>query len=324
VFHTPAWLDALRHTYGYEPFVLTTSVPGRELTNGLVFCRINSHLTGRRLVSLPFSDHCQPLVDSPADLQELVSFSLSKAETRKREYVELRPRTPLDQQLERSTGLTPSASFCYHVLDLRANLDDLYRNFHKSCVQRKIQRADREALGFEEGRSESLLRKFYRLLLLTRRRHQLPPQPVEWFRNLIDCFGEKLVIRVAFKGKDAIATILTLSHKNSVVYKYGCSDARFHNLGGMPFLFWQTIQQGKKKGAEELDFGRSELDNPGLIAFKDHWGGAKSTLTYYRYPRNSRKEGSQGWRVGIVRKAISRLPDVCLETAGSLLYKHVG
>src|SRR5208283_2704270 len=35
VFHTTAWLEALRHTYGYEPFVLTTCAPGRELTNGL-------------------------------------------------------------------------------------------------------------------------------------------------------------------------------------------------------------------------------------------------------------------------------------------------
>jgi hypothetical protein len=32
VFHTPAWLRALRLTYGYQPFVLTTCPPGHELT----------------------------------------------------------------------------------------------------------------------------------------------------------------------------------------------------------------------------------------------------------------------------------------------------
>src|SRR2546430_5296635 len=62
VFHTPGWLEALRRTYGYEPVVYTTSLPRAELTNGLVFCRVRSWLTGRRLVSLPFSDHCEPLV----------------------------------------------------------------------------------------------------------------------------------------------------------------------------------------------------------------------------------------------------------------------
>ena len=64
VFHTPAWLQALRWTYGDEPVVFTTSPPTAELTNGVVFCRVKSWLTGRRLISLPFSDHCEPLCDS--------------------------------------------------------------------------------------------------------------------------------------------------------------------------------------------------------------------------------------------------------------------
>src|SRR3989442_10500693 len=58
VFHTPAWLEALRRTYGYEPVVYTTTPPGIELTNGMVLCLGYSPITGRRGVSLPFSDHC--------------------------------------------------------------------------------------------------------------------------------------------------------------------------------------------------------------------------------------------------------------------------
>src|SRR5206468_3003538 len=72
IFHTPGWLEALRRTYGYEPVVYTTCKPGQELINGIPFCRINSWLTGRRLVSLPFSDHCQPLAACPEDLKELL------------------------------------------------------------------------------------------------------------------------------------------------------------------------------------------------------------------------------------------------------------
>ena len=68
VFHTPGWLRALKRTYGYEPVVYTTTPATVELTNGWVFCRVFSWLTGRRLVSLPFSDHCEPLVDKPEHL----------------------------------------------------------------------------------------------------------------------------------------------------------------------------------------------------------------------------------------------------------------
>src|SRR6266480_325738 len=63
VFHSVGWLKALQRTYKYEPAAFTTSSSAGDLKNGLVFCHINSWLTGRRLVSLPFSDHCEPLCD---------------------------------------------------------------------------------------------------------------------------------------------------------------------------------------------------------------------------------------------------------------------
>src|SRR5262249_20982544 len=74
VFHTVAWLRALRLTYGYEPVAFTTSSSSDELKNGMVFCRVNSWLTGRRLVSLPFSDHCEPLCDSSEEINFLVRY----------------------------------------------------------------------------------------------------------------------------------------------------------------------------------------------------------------------------------------------------------
>src|SRR5262249_29350567 len=71
VFHTSGWLEALRRTYGYEPVAYTTTPPGIRLTNAVVLSRVYSRITGRRLVSLPFSDHCEPLVDQPEDLKTL-------------------------------------------------------------------------------------------------------------------------------------------------------------------------------------------------------------------------------------------------------------
>jgi hypothetical protein len=323
-FHSRSWLEALRRTYEFIPIVLTTTEPGQPLKNGLVLCRIKSWLTGSRMVSLPFSDHCQPLVDSSAVLVELLNFLKTNPETNHWKYVELRPLTSLDAGVKSAACLAESESFCIHTIDLRPDLEDLFRSFHKNSIRQMIKRAERQGLTIEEGRSDVLLRSFYRLLLLTRRRHQLPPQPLAWFRNLINCFGERLMIRVALKGKQPIASILTLSHKKRVVYKYGCSDSGFHNLGGMPFLFWQAVKGGKAEGAKEFDLGRSELDNSGLIAFKDHWGGSRSQLIYYRYPQENLAENSHGWRMAIAHKAFSVLPDFCLETAGSLLYRHVG
>ena len=72
MFHTSGWLRALQRTYGYEPVAFTTSPPGADLDERRsLFCDIRSWLTGRRLVSLPFSDHCEPLVDDCGQLESI-------------------------------------------------------------------------------------------------------------------------------------------------------------------------------------------------------------------------------------------------------------
>ncbi len=53
VFHSRPWLRALKTTYGYTPVVFTTCSRENALTNGLVFCRVDSWLTGNRLVLCP-------------------------------------------------------------------------------------------------------------------------------------------------------------------------------------------------------------------------------------------------------------------------------
>jgi hypothetical protein len=324
VFHTSAWLDALRRTYRYEPVVLTTCAPGRKLTNGLAFCRINSWFTGRRLVSLPFSDHCQPLVTSSEELECLL-WSLQRNPKREGwRYIEVRPIDPLEPVLEMPRGFVKDKVFYFHRLDLRPALDELFRSLHKNCVQRKIRRAEREALTYEEGRSDSLLAKFYQLLLITRRRHQLPTQPFVWFRTLVDCLGDVIKIRVASKDGRPVASIITLFYKNSLVYKYGCSDARFNNLGGMFFLFWRTIQEAKELGARELDLGRSDTDNPGLVTFKDRFGAKQSTLIYYRCPGYPFESSADCWQRQIAKRLFERLPACVLNSVGQLLYRHMG
>jgi len=48
----------------------------------------------------------------------------------------------------------------------------------------------------------------------------------------------------------------------------------------MPFLFWRLIEESKASGAERINFGRSDLDNDGLITFKDRVGARRKLLSY--------------------------------------------
>ena len=312
VFHETAWLKSLRSAYGYEPAVISTCPPSLPLTNGFVFCRVTSWLTGRRYVSLPFSDHCDPFVHL-LHMKAMVDRSRWK-------YVELRPTSvgPTDK-----ISYGRSNSFYLHRLDLRKTKSELFRGLHKDCAQRKVKRAERESLRYDEGISEALLESFYRLLVKSRRIQNLPPQPMAWFRSLIAAFGGRLKIRLASKDGVPVASIMTLLHRRTMVYKYGCADRQFNKYGGMALLFWRTIEEASDKSLDELDLGRSELDNSGLVAFKEHWGAKRYLLNYWRYPLAAAAVETQ-LRARIVRKMFSVPADWPLIAAGRLLYRHIG
>ena len=319
-FHSTAWLTALNRTYKFEPVGFTTAVPGKALQNGVVFCRVKSWLTGKRLVSLPFSDHCEPLVDDVEQLNTLLVPAQKELQEEKIKYIDIRPLS-----LSFSEGLTDAESYFLHVLDLRPTLDELYKKLHGDSIRRKIQRAEREGLTLEVGSSETLLAEFYNLHVITRQRQELPPHPLAWFRNVLACLGEDAQLRVAKKNGLAIASIFTVAHKQKMVYKYGCSDAHSHNLGGMQFLFWGLIRHAKEHGFMELDFGRSECDNTGLVTFKDRWGTKKKLITYLRYPQRAPSSGQgPSSLMNLGKKVFARCPQSILRVAGDLLYPHVG
>lgn len=320
LFHSTEWLDALQRTYGYEASVFTTSGPREDLVNGLVFCRIQSWLTGRRLVSVPFSDHCTPLIDSVEHFNCLLGGLQRDVDLRSERYFELRS---ISGNVGTPAGLSNPATFCLHRLDLRQSLNDLFHALHGNCIRRKITRAKREGVTCEDGASEELLQKYYQLVVLTRRRHQIPPQPLSWFRNLMASFGEMAKIRVAFHEGQPAAGILTIRFKGTLTYKYGCSDPRFHRLGTMQLLLWEAIQEAKETGLVEFDMGRTEWSNTGLLTFKDRWGAARSVLQYFRQPVPIPHSGAIEVPLRLARRVSAWAPDSFWSAAGNILYRHI-
>ena len=293
---------------------MTTS-PGPTLNNGIVVCRVNGWAS-RRLVSLPFSDHCDPLVEVSSDLPDVLALLADEARGGGWASVELRPRTA-GQSFAIAAGecgLERGAEYSLHRLDLRPEVTEIFRQMHHS-MQRAIRRAEREELTYETGTSDQLLASFYRLLRMTRRRHGLPPQPFAWFRNLVSSLGG-VAIHEARKNGQPIASVLTLTFRKTMFYKYGASDAAYHRLGGMPLLFWRVIQDARALGLAELDLGRSDVDQPGLIAFKDHLGATQSALTYYRSSATPRDAAHSEWMSRVARLMFAHLPDAALDLAG--------
>lgn len=323
LFHTTGWLEALHRTYGYKPVVFTTSSPTGELTNGLLFCLVKSWLTGQRMVSLPFSDYCEPLCDAK-ELEFLLRYLQSALDHQKWKYLEIRPIDGRFSRAVQTAGFRGVDTHLLHRLDLRPSLEEIFRNFDEDSVQQRVLRADRSGLVERVGRSENLLRVFYNLLVLTCHGHHLPPQPYVWFRNLIQCSGDGVEIRIAYKGEVPIASVLTLRFKDTVYYKYGCSDTKFNHLGVRSFLLWKSISEAKSNGATAFDLGRTELGNAGLIAFKNHWVRPLQELVYWKFPNSPTEMAKFEWKLKLMKRVFSSMPNRWLTFTGRLLYPHIG
>lgn len=331
VFHSNGWLEALHRTYGYRPVVLSTSCSG-PLENGLVFCDINSWITGRRWVSLPFSDHCEPLINYDGSEGRFLSAISAVLASEKLRYVEVRSGhlSPPLRDISMKSVLRSTCQYHLHQLDLEPDLNTIYGRLHKDSTQRKIRRAARESLGYEAGNSGRLLDVFLGIQVMTRRRHGLPAQPKEWFGNILKCLGQAAQIRVAYHhSKKPIAAIMTLQHNNTIVYKYAGSDAAYHNLGAMQMLLWKTIEEAKKAGFRTLDLGRSDWSNSGLVQYKLRWGALASVLCYSRFTSSSSPKGvypdsGRSWLGAMRFKAFRQMPTAVSSSIGKMMYRHIG
>jgi hypothetical protein len=129
VFHTAHWLEALTRTYNYKARVFTSDPPDTPLKNSIVLCEVNSWLTGSRLVSLPFSDHCDPLLSDSTGLSVLLQ-SISQCAAGLK-FAEIRPRS---EQIMSESGFHPHDEFFLHTVDLTRSLDQIYSKLHKDGV----------------------------------------------------------------------------------------------------------------------------------------------------------------------------------------------
>src|ERR1700744_508991 len=118
VFHQRGGMKALQRTYGYPTMALTTALPGARLSDALVFCGVKSWIRGRRLVSLPFSDHAELLLNQGSASFDMADWLQAECRQRKWRYVEFRP---ISGALCPADPMVQSQSFWLHTLDLTAS-----------------------------------------------------------------------------------------------------------------------------------------------------------------------------------------------------------
>lgn len=317
VFHTAAWASVLHDTYGFEPRYLAASNGSSGIDAGIALFSV----TGRRLVGLPFSDLCPPLLPDGAVGSALLQDAKGLVDDKSATVLELRGESELDL-----TSLEKGDEFLQHVVPLNAPAAELKDRLHSSA-KRALRKAEREGISVRESTTIEDMRKFYGLMVKTRRKHGLIPQPWRFFANIQKHLMEQglgHLLLAEYKG-ETIAGDLLLSYKEGLTYKFNASDPNYLHLRPNNMVLWHAIETGAERGYKWLDLGRCELDNDGLRRFKLLWGAEERALTYYFYP--SVKVGASHQKTSALTRRVLALlvryaPDWALRQAGAAMYRN--
>lgn len=317
-FHTAAWARVLWDTYGYNPIYLTLRIGGK-IAAVLPVMEVSSWLTGKRGVSLPFSDDVEILHSGPQSLRLLFEYVQTLAGKRNWKYFESRGgRSGL--------GDVPySASFFKHHLKLQKNESAMLAQFDGS-VRRAIRKAGQNELTVEFSQSVDSIRTFYHLFCKTRQRHGVPPQPYAFFANI-----QKHVLAnhqgwvvLARQKNVPVAGAVFFHSAQAAMYKFGASDPAFHHTRANNFVIWEAIRHYAQKDFTDFDFGRTSISNTGLRSFKLGWGTRERTIDYVTYHTRSRSflsaRVNRGQRLFDVYKFV---PIFLSRIIGRLLYRHI-
>ena len=317
-FHSSHWAKVISETYGYVPLYFTV-LTDNKIDTLIPVMEVCSALTGKRGVSLPFSDYCVPIISSDIKARYVLDCIFEHGASAGWKYVEIRGGTGFLQA-------KPSSSFNGHVLELSGNELLLQSQLKKSTL-RSINKAVTAGVTINIGHELQSVKEFYRLHCMTRKRHGLPPQPFCFFKNIHEQIISKdcgLVILASLNNR-TIAGAVYFHFGNKALYKFGASDDRYQQVRPNNLVMWEAIQCYCRHGYHYFDFGRTDCENTGLLQFKRGWGGQEYPINYYRYDFRQKAFIADLPKVkGMRRQIFKMMPIPLLKIAGSVLYQHAG
>jgi len=317
-FHSSAWAKVLKESYRYQPLYFASSENG-QLRLSMPFMEVYSPFTGRRGISLPFSDQCAPYFLDQRYLHEAVDLAVEHGRKAGWRYIEWRATGYFDD-------CVPSwADYHTHEILLSGSEASLFARL-KASNRRNINKATQAGQSIEISQSWDAVISFYRLHGLTRKRHGLPPQPLIFFKKVFEHVisgGYGHVISASHAGR-VIASSMFFHFGKRALYKYGASESAYLHLRPNNLIMWEAIKWYRSHNYETLSLGRTEMDNPGLLRYKQGWGAEENLLKYFRYDYKEKAFLAKRPEKVLYKKLLSKFPERLLRVIGSLAYRHVG
>ncbi|MBP2366352.1 GNAT family N-acetyltransferase [Pseudonocardia parietis] len=322
LFTAPPWLSAVCDHYGFAPEARLARDRHGAPAAGLAWVDVDD-VRGRRRLGLPFSDRGDPVIRPGPDADDAwAAVSAGVCGGSGPPFTLRCLDTSIAARDERFAVVGEAA---WHVTPL-APPEDLHRLLRPQ-VRRNLATAQRNGLRVVLRDDLSAVAEYHRLhLRLRKTKYRLLAQPLEFFEQVWKAFAPHGGIRVGLVdiGGPPIAGAIYLVWQDTVYYKFGASASEHLPLRPNEALHWACLRWAADQGLSAMDWGLSDLDQPGLVRFKRGWATREQHIRTLRPHGTVPPHGPVDGLLGDLTRLLTgpEVPDCVTDQAGALLYRY--
>jgi CelD/BcsL family acetyltransferase involved in cellulose biosynthesis len=319
LFTSPPWISALSETYGFEPVASVRVDAAGRPDAGLAWVDVRDLRGGRRL-ALPFCDRADPPAPDLAAWRAVAADALDGDLPFTLRCLDGSPAR--DDPRLRVVGRA-----AWHRTALDRPLDELLTSF-RSQTRRNIATAERAGVRVVLSADPDAMSEYQRLHVhLRKHKYRLLAQPRTLLHRIHARFapGDGVRVALALLHGRPVAGAVYLVWGDVVYYKFGASVPEHLSVRPNDAIHWALIQWAHERGLRALDWGLSDLDQPGLVAYKSKWAstaGSILTLNAGGPPIGRSDDVERTLRAVTALFTDADVPDTVTERAGALLYRY--
>ncbi len=317
LFHTLAWRDAVKETFGHDDVYLAAFRNGR-IVGVLPRFFVAGRIAGRMLGSVPYGVGGGIIAED--DEAAAVLFDAAK------ETAHERGCGMIDLRSERA--VVPSLPIEDRYVGFRRELPDDPGEV-LGWLPRKARAAARNARNkyrLTVSFSDQHLRTVWRLYSISMRRLASLTYPLTFFERLVaNTTDRHWVCVVEWNGRPVAGLVTFLFGECVMPYFIGTTnEARSCNAAN--FIYLAVMERGVEHGYRVFDFGRSRRGNTGSYDFKRFNGFEPRPLEYQYYTPPGRAApdlSPDNPKFALARRVWPHLPLWFTRTVGALLARDI-
>jgi CelD/BcsL family acetyltransferase involved in cellulose biosynthesis len=237
---------------------------------------------GERIVCLPFSDYCDPLVNDEKAWKDLIR-------PLKTYNLPIRLRCLRSDIPLRDEQFVVCKAAKWHGIDLARSEREIWESLRGNARQ-NIRHARRSGVTVRIGKTADDAVIFHRMhARLRKTKYRLLAQPWSFFENLYQVFVENndSVVLLAELDDSPIAGIFLLYLQDAAYYKFNATLDQRHRPNDL--LMWHALLLARQHGLRRIDLGLSDSAQLGLLRFKRKFATEERDISFLEWNPNTQR-----------------------------------